>query len=89
MTLKILVVDNHPMILKLLANFLEKEGHEVMTASDGLAALSVLEVYAPDIIFVDLVMPNIGGDKLCRIIRAIPRFADLVHRHPFRHCRRG
>ena len=77
MTLKILVVDNHPMILKLLANFLEKEGHEVMTASDGLAALSVLEVYAPDIIFVDLVMPNIGGDKLCRIIRGIPRFADL------------
>jgi len=77
MTLKVLVVDNHPMILKLLANFLEKEGHEVMTASDGLAALSVLEVYAPDIIFVDLVMPNIGGDKLCRIIRSIPRFADL------------
>ncbi|MHB8890404.1 MAG: response regulator, partial [Acidobacteriaceae bacterium] len=77
MTLKILVVDNHPMILKLLANFLEKEGHEVMTASDGLAALSVLEVYTPDIIFVDLVMPNIGGDKLCRIIRSIPRFAGL------------
>lgn len=77
MTLKILVVDNHPMILKLLANFLEKEGHEVMTASDGLSALSVLEVYTPDIVFVDLVMPNIGGDKLCRIIRSIPRFADL------------
>ena len=77
MTLKILVVDNHPMILKLLGNFLEKEGHEVMTASDGLAALSVLEVYTPDIIFVDLVMPNIGGDKLCLIIRSIPRFADL------------
>jgi len=77
MTLKVLVVDNHPMILKLLANFLEKEDHEVMTASDGLAALSVLEVYTPDIIFVDLVMPNIGGDKLCRIIRSIPRFADL------------
>ncbi len=77
MTLKVLVVDNHPMILKLLANFLEKEGHEVMTASDGLAALSVLEVYTPDVIFVDLVMPNIGGDKLCRIIRNIPRFAEL------------
>ncbi|MFH1020706.1 MAG: diguanylate cyclase [Pseudomonadota bacterium] len=77
MTLKILVVDNHPMILKLLANFLEKEGHEVMTASDGLAALNVLEVYTPDVVFVDLVMPNIGGDKLCRIIRSIPRFADL------------
>ena len=77
MALKILVVDNHPMILKLLANFLEKDGHEVMTANDGLVALSVLENYTPDIVFVDLVMPNIGGDKLCRIIRSIPRFADL------------
>jgi diguanylate cyclase (GGDEF)-like protein/PAS domain S-box-containing protein len=77
LTLKILVVDNHPMILKLLANFLKKEGFEVMTASDGLTALGVLEVYTPDIIFVDLVMPKIGGDKLCRIIRNIPRFADL------------
>ncbi|OGQ98787.1 MAG: hypothetical protein A2505_06545 [Deltaproteobacteria bacterium RIFOXYD12_FULL_55_16] len=77
MTLKILVVDNHPMILKLLSNFLGKEGHEVRTASDGLAALNVLEDYTPDIAFIDLVMPNIGGDKLCRIIRSIPRFADL------------
>lgn len=77
MSLKILVVDNHPMILKLLATFLEKEGHEVLTASDGLAALSVLEVYTPDIAFVDLVMPNIDGDKLCRIIRSIPKFSDL------------
>lgn len=77
MALKILLVDNHPMILKLLANFLTKEGHEVMTARDGLEALSLLETYTPDIVFVDLVMPKIGGDKLCRIIRNIPRFADL------------
>jgi|GEM_PF-800335 len=77
MALKILVVDNHPMILKLMLNFLEKEGHQVVTANDGLAALSVLETYTPDIAFVDLVMPNISGDKLCRIIRSIPRLENL------------
>lgn len=76
-TKKILVVDNHPMILKLMSNILEKEGHEVMTASDGLAALNVLEVFAPDIIFLDLVMPNISGDKLCRIIRGMPQFKNV------------
>lgn len=76
MTKRILVVDNHPMILRMMAGFLEKEGHEVMTASDGLAALSVLEVYSPEVIFVDLVMPNISGEKLCKIIRSMPRFQD-------------
>lgn len=74
---KILVVDNHPMILRLMANFLSKEGHQVMTAEDGLAALNLLESFTPDIAFVDLVMPNISGDKLCRIIRSMPRFNHL------------
>ncbi len=73
---KVLVVDNHPMILKMVGSVLEKEGHEVMTANDGLAALGVLEVYEPDVIFLDLVMPNISGEKLCRIIRSMPNFQE-------------
>jgi len=70
---KTLVVDNHPLILKFMANLLEKEGHRVFTAEDGLAALDVLKTEVPDIAFVDLVMPNIGGEKLCSIIRRDPR----------------
>ncbi len=69
---KILVVDNHPLILELISSFLEKEGHEVRVAQDGLSALDVLEGFVPDIMFVDLVMPNISGDKLCRIVRSMP-----------------
>jgi len=76
MKTKILVVDNHPMILKLMANLLEKGGHEVKTASDGLSALDILKSFTPEIIFIDLVMPNIGGEKLCRIIRTMPEFND-------------
>ena len=64
---KILVVDNHPMILKLMGNLLEKEGYKVKVAPDGLSALDILKTYKPDMIFVDLIMPNISGDKLCRI----------------------
>ncbi len=74
---KILVVDNHPMVLKLIANLLEKGGHEVRTAEDGLSALDILKSYAPDIIFVDLVMPNISGEKLCRIIRNMPHLQGV------------
>ncbi|MFH1976974.1 MAG: HD domain-containing phosphohydrolase [Pseudomonadota bacterium] len=66
---KIMVVDNDTMMLEFLSDLLENKGHEVKTAKDGLAALEKLETYTPDIMFVDLVMPNISGDKLCRAIR--------------------
>jgi len=73
---KILVVDNHPLILELISSFLEKEGHEVRVAQDGLSALDVLEGFVPDIMFIDLVMPNISGDKLCRIVRGMPHLRE-------------
>ncbi|ADH85805.1 hybrid sensor histidine kinase/response regulator [Desulfurivibrio alkaliphilus] len=67
---RILVVDNNPLIVKMLERFLTDEGFEVKSAADGLAALQVLDEYTPDLIFVDLIMPNISGEKLCRVIRA-------------------
>lgn len=69
MQLKILVVDNNPVILHLLKAILEKLNHEVRTSEDGLAALETLWDFHPDVIFTDLVMPNISGDQLCRVIR--------------------
>jgi PAS domain S-box-containing protein len=74
---EILVVDNHPVILKFMANLLEKKGHRVLTASDGLSALEILKTNIPDVIFVDLVMPNINGEKLCRVIRDMPKLKDV------------
>ena len=73
----ILVVDNHPVVLKLLVEFLKKQGHEVVTAEDGLAALEFLKKARPDIIFTDLIMPNIGGEKLCQVIRSRPELKNL------------
>ncbi|HIJ89376.1 MAG: diguanylate cyclase [Desulfobulbaceae bacterium] len=75
---KILVVDNHPVGLKLLEEFLKKQGHEVITAEDGLAALAILKTVKPDIVFTDLIMPNINGEKLCQVIRSRP---ELKHLH--------
>ena len=74
---KILVVDNHPVFLKMMKTMLDKEGHIVLSAVDGLSALAVLEDFTPDIIFLDLIMPGIGGDKLCRMIRKNPRLNGI------------
>jgi len=75
---KILVVDNQPVMLRFMSGLLGREGHEILTAGDGLTALDILKTVVPDVIFVDLIMPHISGEKLCRIIRNMPRF-EHVH----------
>jgi PAS domain S-box-containing protein len=66
---KILIVDNDPVILALLHKFLTREGHEVRTVQDGVGALDLLDTWVPDVFFVDMVMPGMSGDRLCRLIR--------------------
>ncbi|HET6488972.1 MAG TPA: ATP-binding protein [Syntrophales bacterium] len=66
---QILVVDNDPVFLALLAKFLKNDGFHVLTAKDGAFALKILKSVTPDVILLDLVMPNVSGDRLCRMIR--------------------
>ena len=66
---KILIVDDNRLLLKFMANILEREGHKVAVAEDGFTALNLLTTFIPDVMFVDIIMPNIDGDKLCKIIR--------------------
>ena len=74
---KILVVDNNPVMLKFMTNLLEKKEHQVVTAENGLAALDILTTFTPDIVFLDLVMPHIGGEKLCQVIRGMPKLNEV------------
>ena len=69
MTKKILLVDDDRVFLRYLTKHLESAGHAVATVEDGVSALNILTGYTPDIIFLDLILPKIDGDKLCRIIR--------------------
>ena len=69
---KIIIVDNHPVILKYMTDLLEKQGYRVKTAKDSLSALKIIDTWIPDAMFIDMVMPNISGDKLCKIIRSMP-----------------
>jgi len=73
---KVLVVDNHPLIIKFVSGLLERNGYKVEAAEDGLSALDLLNTFSPDYIILDLVMPNINGASLCRIIRADARFGN-------------
>ncbi len=73
---KILLVDDDRVLLKFANDLLEKEGHEVATAQDGFAALNLLTSFYPDIMFFDLIMPKIDGDKLCHIVRKMPHLKD-------------
>ncbi len=73
---KILVVDNDRIFLMRMKRLLEKEGHQVQTAGDGLEALDILESFVPDAIFSDLVMPSIDGHTLCRVIRGMKKFQN-------------
>ena len=73
---KILIVDDNDHLARHLAERLQEAGHETITALNGMAALKVLADYTPDIIFCDYFLPNLNGDKLCRIIRRMGHLKD-------------
>ncbi len=66
---KILVVDDNRLMRKFMTKLLQGQGMQVFLAENGFEALDILTSIRPDIIFIDLVMPKIDGNKLCRIIR--------------------
>lgn len=69
MSRKILVVDDEPQIIKVLKAYLEKAGYQVLTASDGNAALTVFDKEKPDFMILDLNLPGMDGLDVCREIR--------------------
>jgi two-component system, cell cycle sensor histidine kinase and response regulator CckA len=72
-----LVVDNSPVIRRIMSFVLEAEGCIVETAEDGLEALDRIAARRPDIVFTDLIMPKIDGEKLSYIIRQTPELQGI------------
>ncbi|MFN3477024.1 MAG: response regulator, partial [Candidatus Methylomirabilales bacterium] len=64
-----LVVDNDPFYVELLAELLAQEGYETLKAYDGLEALELAEQERPDLIFLDIVMPKVDGDRVCQYLK--------------------
>jgi adenylate cyclase len=74
---KILIVDDTPRNVKLLADLLTVKGYNVVTASSGREALVQVETERPDLVLLDVVMPEMSGYEVCRAIRAQPATAML------------
>jgi two-component system alkaline phosphatase synthesis response regulator PhoP len=70
MTHRILVVDDDRSIVKVLTGYLEQSGYQVISAYDGEAAIHALRRERPDLILLDLMMPNRDGWEVTQIIRA-------------------
>jgi len=68
-TKKILVVDDEQKIVDIVRAYLEREGFRVLTAYDGETALKVFRQDKPDLIVLDLMLPKLSGNDVCRIIR--------------------
>jgi two-component system response regulator RegX3 len=66
---KVLVVEDEQSLREALVFFLEKEGHQVLEAVDGEEALRVFENSGADIILLDLMLPKIDGNQVCKQIR--------------------
>ncbi|WP_114748707.1 response regulator transcription factor [Pleomorphovibrio marinus] len=69
--LKVLVVDDEQDIIEILTYNLRKEGYEVATATDGVEAVKIASRFLPDVILLDIMMPNQDGVETCRQIREI------------------
>ena len=69
---KILVVDDTPKNVKLLADLLTVKGYSVVTAESGRQALAQLDAERPDLVLLDVVMPEMSGYEVCRKIRENP-----------------
>ncbi len=67
--MKILVVDDEPMVRDVLARYLEADGFEVSTASDGLEALDAARDADPDLVVLDLMLPHLDGLEVMRRLR--------------------
>jgi DNA-binding response OmpR family regulator len=65
----VLVVDDEPHIVEFLSDNLEADDFVVLTASSGSEAISMLTASRPDVVLLDIVLPDMSGHEVCRIVR--------------------
>jgi two-component system KDP operon response regulator KdpE len=66
---RVLIVEDDPNIVDLIRSNLAVRGFEAIVSSDGVRVLQALETEAPDIVLLDLMLPEVDGFELCRMIR--------------------
>lgn len=74
---RILIVDDTPVNLEILSRMLESRGFGVLVASDGSEAIAAAEAEGPDLILLDIMMPEMDGFEVCRRLKALPEVASI------------
>lgn len=67
---RVLIVDDEPNVMRVLKLMLERAGHRVRTASDGLEGLAQVRAERPDVLVTDIQMPRMDGRELVRTVHA-------------------
>jgi DNA-binding response OmpR family regulator len=67
--MKILIVDDERRIVEVLEAYLVREGYEIHSADNGIDALKKAKTVSPDLIILDLMLPDISGEEVCRLVR--------------------
>ncbi|MDD2319702.1 MAG: response regulator [Geobacteraceae bacterium] len=73
----IIIADDEPHIVRALSFVFERAGYAVETASDGVEVLRKIKETKPRIVFLDLIMPKMTGDEVCRTLKRDERFKDI------------
>ena len=76
-TKRILVLDDEPDVTELLEYKLEQENYKVEVLNDPLEFVSKVRVFEPDLMILDIMMPELNGLQLCRIARSDPAMKDI------------
>jgi DNA-binding response OmpR family regulator len=74
---KVLIVEDEPTLLKMVQKYLDYEGMMTTIRSDGRSALKYLETETPDLICLDLVLPEVSGYDVCDFVRKTPRLSAV------------
>jgi len=74
---RVLVVDDESDFIELLKYNLEGQGFELLTAVNGMEALNVARRELPDVVLVDLMLPDLDGFSLCEILRSQPSTSQV------------
>ena len=74
---KILLADDEEDVKSILKMFLKSKGYEVCTAFDGLDAIDQTKKEKPDLILLDIMMPEMDGFEVCKKLKSDPETADI------------
>ena len=75
---KILIIDDDTLVLSTLSDLLEKESFECITASSGNAGFEKFEKENPDIVVLDIVLPDIDGHEICKKIKSLKNIPVIM-----------